>query len=481
MKKLLLCIALIAGASQVNAQLPDGSIAPDFTVTDINGNSHNLYTYLDQGYTVIMDLNATWCPPCWSYHTGGALEEVWNLHGPAGQTGVSAGTTDDVIVMMIESDNSTTNDDLNGTGGNTEGDWVTGTDFIIIDDASVASAYALAYYPTIYTVCPNRVLQESGQASATAHYANVTACPIANGTNNPGLLGYTGETSSCAAIDVTVDLMNMGTANLTSATIELKDGATVLNTVNWTGNLATYGMENVNVGSVTPTTPTTYTIEITSTDDNASDNTLTQLLSPAPQASGVTLTVEIETDYYGSETTWEMRDGSNNVIGSGGPYADLTTGQPGTTVQPAVDVTAPANDCITFTVFDSYGDGMDAGYGAGNYAVKDGSTTLISGGVFADDESGKIKSGVAALDELNMDNVNIYPNPATDVLNVTLVDVDSEYTVAIMDLSGRVIATSNGSTAGSTVTFPVADLANGSYIVTVATETAVYTENVVIK
>ena len=29
------------------AQLPDGSIAPDFTATDINGVEHNLYSYLD--------------------------------------------------------------------------------------------------------------------------------------------------------------------------------------------------------------------------------------------------------------------------------------------------------------------------------------------------------------------------------------------------------------------------------------------------
>ena len=29
-------------------QLPDGSIAPDFTATDINGTTHNLQSYLDE-------------------------------------------------------------------------------------------------------------------------------------------------------------------------------------------------------------------------------------------------------------------------------------------------------------------------------------------------------------------------------------------------------------------------------------------------
>ncbi len=32
-----------------SAQLPDGSIAPDFTITDLEGNVYNLYDILDEG------------------------------------------------------------------------------------------------------------------------------------------------------------------------------------------------------------------------------------------------------------------------------------------------------------------------------------------------------------------------------------------------------------------------------------------------
>ena len=41
------------------AQLPDGSIAPDFTATDLNGVEHNLYSLLDEGKKVIIDFSAT--------------------------------------------------------------------------------------------------------------------------------------------------------------------------------------------------------------------------------------------------------------------------------------------------------------------------------------------------------------------------------------------------------------------------------------
>ena len=64
---ILLAIALVFTVTQVGfAQLPDGSVAPDFTITDIDGEEHNLYSYLDYGYSVIIDFSATWCGTCWN-------------------------------------------------------------------------------------------------------------------------------------------------------------------------------------------------------------------------------------------------------------------------------------------------------------------------------------------------------------------------------------------------------------------------------
>lgn len=174
MKRIITLVVLATLTfSSVFGQIADGSIAPDFTATDVHGVEHNMYDYLDDGYTVILDISATWCGPCWNYHTSGILEEIWENHGPAGMEGVSDNTTDNVMIFMIEGDSSTDVDQLYNSN---LGNWVEGTPYPIIDDASISAAYQITYYPTMFTVCENRIVQESGQISAAAHYEIAKVC-----------------------------------------------------------------------------------------------------------------------------------------------------------------------------------------------------------------------------------------------------------------------------------------------------------------
>ncbi|MFM7661322.1 MAG: redoxin domain-containing protein, partial [Bacteroidota bacterium] len=97
MKKLLLSATILVGMGGLNAQTPVGTVVNNFTLTDINGNSHSLFDYLDAGKTVVIDVSATWCPPCWSYHNTGALNDFYNAHGPNS-------TANDAMVFFIEGD-----------------------------------------------------------------------------------------------------------------------------------------------------------------------------------------------------------------------------------------------------------------------------------------------------------------------------------------------------------------------------------------
>jgi hypothetical protein len=100
-----------------------------------------------------------------------------------------------------------------------------------------------------------------------------------------------------------------------------------------------------------------------------------------PPCNDNIVTVTINLDNYASETTWQIANSSGGVVASGGPY----TGQNNQTVSQNVSL---ADGCYTFTIFDSYGDGICCAYGTGDYAVTDGcGTVLASGGAFASSES----------------------------------------------------------------------------------------------
>jgi hypothetical protein len=64
------------------------------------------------------------------------------------------------------------------------------------------------------------------------------------------------------------------------------------------------------------------------------------------------LTLTILGDDYLSETTWEIVDENDAVVASGGPYSDGTAGQL------EIENFNIPDGCYTFTIFDSYGDGL---------------------------------------------------------------------------------------------------------------------------
>jgi hypothetical protein len=94
-----------------------------------------------------------------------------------------------------------------------------------------------------------------------------------------------------------------------------------------------------------------------------------------------------------------------------------------------------------------------------------------------------INIAAAGVNELNQVGMDVYPNPASDVVNVKFEGKGGNYEIAITDLAGRTISTQNVANAegAQNVAISVNDLKAGNYIVTVKTEGAVSTQKVVIK
>lgn len=174
MKRLLLLSALgIFIAQLAYAQLPNGATAPNWTLTDLNGQSHTMYDYLDQEKVVFLDFSATWCGPCWNYHNSHAFADLYDQYGPSG--------TNNIMAFMIEEDSDTEEACLYGSAGctgGTLGNWVNGTPYPIIDDAteSLRGPYQINYYPTIYGVCPDKKIEEVGQVGTPSLWAFAQDC-----------------------------------------------------------------------------------------------------------------------------------------------------------------------------------------------------------------------------------------------------------------------------------------------------------------
>lgn len=94
----------------------------------------------------------------------------------------------------------------------------------------------------------------------------------------------------------------------------------------------------------------------------------------------------------------------------------------------------------------------------------------------------EISLATLGLAETSTINMEVFPNPTSDVVNVKFDGQGGDYTVSIIDLSGRTVASQVVTGAGSTaVEIPVTGLVAGNYLISVANETGSYTQKLMVK
>jgi hypothetical protein len=241
----------------------------------------------------------------------------------------------------------------------------------------------------------------------------------------------------------------------------------------------------------------TYTVELTQVNGGAPFNVTSDAMSVvSADLTGVNITVKVFTDNYPSETTWEIRNSATNaLVASGGPYVGAggtAAGGPDALQTKTHNVTLPAgSNCYKITMADGYGDGF--GYGtnpAGQYGMEivcNGASIINLdlgnfGTSFVRDAAMKTDASSSILEMLT-NTFNVFPNPASDVVNVTFEADNADYTIAIVDLQGRTMSSQELSSlnGAQSIALPVSNLAKGSYIVTITSNGVSTSKNVVIK
>jgi len=118
-------------------------------------------------------------------------------------------------------------------------------------------------------------------------------------------------------------------------------------------------------------------------DDNPQNDTLSMAFTIK---SGIPTRLNLTTDYFGSETIWEIKDNQDSVVYEGGPYQNGA-------INNITESFCLDYEDYAFSIYDILGDGICCDYGFGQYALINGNTNEIisQGGIFDSVETTTLK------------------------------------------------------------------------------------------
>ena len=242
------------------------------------------------------------------------------------------------------------------------------------------------------------------------------------------LNGNCGETASPVIV-----IQNSGTDAINSLSVEYSINNGSSETYSWSGSLGSLQSTSIELPSISYSPSDTNSVNIIlSGDENNENNSDVFYFDQSNSYETSTVTLDLVTDNYGSETTWEFTDSSGNIVAQGGGYSNNNTS--------SSEIEIPsADECYTFTINDSYGDGICCQYGTGSYSITDDSgNVIVSGGEFSSTESNTFRvGGSLGLNSFMDENLKIFPNPSNGVFTIKTTLTNSSY--KIHNLIGQTI------------------------------------------
>jgi thiol-disulfide isomerase/thioredoxin len=469
------------------SQIADGTVLEENIVSlDINDTTVDLFAMLDDGKSVIVDVYATWCGPCWTIHQEGILETLYDEYGPEG--------TDQIRVIAAESDGTTTMADLLGETAATQGNWVEGVPYTILDDAAWAGYFGITYYPSIFVVRPNRTVVHMYGDDLRQNIGNFAfwdrALGVAGLEDDMYVTGAVASEASCEVVDYTqsLNILNLGTEAITEATVDVYLNDVLTETITIDQEIPVFGSANVTSGTIAIEETTSITVESSTVNGTEIADDFKAIFEGdvyLPVVEEYSFLLKVTTDFYSLETSGNVMTDAGEVIfefgdyatgpenfGGGGEDSNVTHEYEVTLPFPQVDV-----NCLTITVNDSYGDGMPfydpAIHDAPGIEVTDLAGNVLKPAIEALnwESSISMETGVSAAASNTVDTeivtgIQVSPNPVSTTMNVEFTSADvTNVAFSVMNNLGQVIDTRNVSVVNgnNVISFDTFNYDNGIY------------------
>ena len=295
------------------------------------------------------------------------------------------------------------------------------------------------------------------------------------------------STVSCTGkISPVVEIRNNGNNPITSMEIKYKVNDEPVSTFTWSGNLAKLGTTSVALPEYVFTPIAQNTLKIFSNNPNnladeyPKNDTATVLIS-GPTITHNLAYLTIRTDNAPGETTWDVRDETNTVIKSGGPYT-----LPIHMYKDTIDL--PTVGCYTFTIYDAGGNGICCSNGTGVYTLSTSSpsTTIKSGNIFGSSEFTEFSMDWATgIKDIAENSFNVYPNPFTGTASVAFTTAKpGPVTISLYNLFGELVKTIDMGILPSgnhELTLDASTLAAGIYFLKLQANSAISTKKIALE
>ncbi|WP_106793140.1 PQQ-dependent sugar dehydrogenase [Aquimarina sp. Aq78] len=240
-----------------------------------------------------------------------------------------------------------------------------------------------------------------------------------------------------------------------------------------------------NLGSVTATTRnitgltanTAYQFTVKAKDAAGNESTVSSTLNVTTAGASSTYDVKLRItfDRYPQDTSWEIKDVSDQVIHSGGSYESQAANS-------TINITKTLDKgCYTFVIKDAYSDGLCCRYGNGSYELTNVSTNTIlaSGASFTSEEIKNFCVGTNSTNlKIDLDNSSfkIYPNPAESFI-IIKTNNSNNSSFKIVNKIGQIIKT--GIISRNKI--ELNNLPSGLYFISVTSNTKTQIKKFIIK